>query len=340
MTPSSLAACWMVTRFDFRVRWWRGRDPGALSGLPWTRGAVKGRPVPVRRPWRLRIAAICWSGWCSASRRISSIVSSPSRWLSGPRALSLHRQLAARAALPADLDGRLALLGVHGHDDLADQRAQQLLAVAVGCRVRRPQPRKVARESAPARDARLGERLRAGRARARSVSRALARPRSSASSSLRSKRAGDEPVLRLARVELPLGPLGFIFGALHREALADEQLLVLVLELGDRAGGARSPRPGVTASRNASTTRFLQSAAAEGLAAGVGVMHHVAAHARIPADLAAGAGICDLHPSAAATAADQPLQQRGALAGGAAALAARSHVLRAAARGWRGTQSR
>ena len=82
----------------------------------------------------------------------------------------------------------------------------------------------------------------------------------------------------------------------------------------------------MTASRNASDDRLLQPAAAERLAARVGVVQHVAAHARIAADLPAGAGIRDLHPPAAAPAADQPLQQRRALAGGAAAFAARSHV--------------
>ena len=82
------------------------------------------------------------------------------------------------------------------------------------------------------------------RARARPACRARARAAASASSSLRFEGAGDEPVLGLARVELPLRALGLIFGALHREALAGEQLLVLVLELADRAGGGAHARPG------------------------------------------------------------------------------------------------
>jgi hypothetical protein len=51
------------------------------------------------------------------------------------------------------------------------------------------------------------------------------------------QRAGNETVLRLARVELPLSPLSFVFGALECEALTGEQLLMLVLELADRARG-------------------------------------------------------------------------------------------------------
>ena len=55
------------------------------------------------------------------------------------------------------------------------------------------------------------------------------------------QRARDEPVLRLARVELALGALGLELGALDREALTGQPLLVLVLELADRARGRRDP---------------------------------------------------------------------------------------------------
>ena len=77
----------------------RGGDAGALADAAHA-GAVNGRPVPVRRPCRLRIAAICPSGWWAARRRISSIVSSAGRWRSGPRRLSRTLQLGARAAFP------------------------------------------------------------------------------------------------------------------------------------------------------------------------------------------------------------------------------------------------
>ena len=52
----------------------------------------------------------------------------------------------------------------------------------------------------------------------------------------------------------------------------------------------------------------------------------VGAHARVPGHAAVGARIGDLHPPAAAPAANEALQQRGALARGAAALAATDHV--------------
>lgn len=56
-------------------------------------------------------------------------------------------QLAARPALPEDLDLGDVLRSADGDDDLADQRPQQLLAVTVGGRVRCPQLREVAREA-------------------------------------------------------------------------------------------------------------------------------------------------------------------------------------------------
>ena len=48
------------------------------------------------------------------------------------------------------------------------------------------------------------------------------------------ERAGDEPVLRLARVVLPVRAVGFELGALDRQPLSGEALLVLALELLDR----------------------------------------------------------------------------------------------------------
>ena len=61
-TPSSAAACWMVTSCDVGVGRRGGGDAGALAGARATRASVNGRPVPVRRPWRARIAAIWRSG--------------------------------------------------------------------------------------------------------------------------------------------------------------------------------------------------------------------------------------------------------------------------------------
>jgi hypothetical protein len=97
---------------------------------------------------------------------------------------------------------------------------------------------------------------------------------------------------------------------------------VLALELADRE--ARTPA-GVTASRNAPAIAF-EPQAAEQLAARVGAVADVAAYAGIARDPAVVARIGDLHPPAAAAAAENALEQRLALAGGAAALAARPHV--------------
>ena len=55
------------------------------------------------------------------------------------------------------------------------------------------------------------------------------------------ERAADEPVLRLARVELPSCAVGLVLRALDREALPGKPLLVLGFELADRAGGRRDP---------------------------------------------------------------------------------------------------
>ena len=108
-TPSSLAACWIVTRFDCRGPVVGRRGCRRVDAAALTRGSVNGRPVPVRRPWRERIAAIWRSGWCSARRRISSIVSSPVRRRSGPRALSLTRQLGCARRPPRRSRRRLGV---------------------------------------------------------------------------------------------------------------------------------------------------------------------------------------------------------------------------------------
>ena len=58
------------------------------------------------------------------------------------------------------------------------------------------------------------------------------------------ERAGDEAVLRLAGVELALRALGFELGALDRELLPVQALVVLALELADRLRRWRAPWPG------------------------------------------------------------------------------------------------
>ena len=56
--------------------------------------------------------------------------------------------------------------------------------------------------------------------------------------------ARDEPVLRLARVELPTAPLGLILDALNSEELQVPALGVVGLELIDRRRRSRRRRPG------------------------------------------------------------------------------------------------
>ena len=71
-----------------------GGSGGGASGIPArsrtpaTRASVNCSPVPVRRPCLLRIAAIWWSGWWRARRRISSIVDSGVRPASRPPRVS------------------------------------------------------------------------------------------------------------------------------------------------------------------------------------------------------------------------------------------------------------
>ena len=60
----------------------------------------------------------------------------------------------------------------------------------------------------------------------------------------RLERARDEPVLGLARVELALRAAGFELGALDREPLAGQPLVVLALELPDRLRAGADPGRG------------------------------------------------------------------------------------------------
>jgi hypothetical protein len=71
---------------------------------------------------------------------------------------------------------------------------------------------------------------------------------------------------------------------------------------------------------------LVEPAAPEGLARRLRAVKMQPAHARIPHTATVVAGIHDLHPPAAPSAAQQPLQQRATLTSGAAALAAGSHV--------------
>ena len=217
-----------------------------------------------------------------------------------------------------------ALVVMGGDDHFADQRAQQLLAVAIGGRRGGPQPRQIVRES--------GERFTLLVAQCDGAG-ALELGESAVLALELGERlfqrvfegASDEPVLRLARVELPARAVGLVLGALDREALAGEPLLVLGLELDDRAGGRRDPGRCDRVQERLGDG-LVQPCAAERLARSAGRVKVASADARVPPDLAVRARVRDLHLASAAPAADEPLQQRAAFARGAAALAARSHV--------------
>jgi hypothetical protein len=129
-----------------------------------------------------------------------------------------HAQLGLRSALPLHVDVGAAFVVMGGDDHLADQRAQQLLAVTISRRRRGPEAREVLSESA----------VLALEVRQRLFQCVL-------------ESAADEPVLRLARVELPACAVGLVLRALDREPLPGEALLVLILELADRAGGRLDP---------------------------------------------------------------------------------------------------
>ena len=77
----------------------------------------------------------------------------------GAAVVERHLKLGAGAALPDDLELGAARILFDGHDHLADQRAQQLFAVARRGRLRFPQSRQVAREPGERLALGVGERL-------------------------------------------------------------------------------------------------------------------------------------------------------------------------------------
>ena len=194
-------------------------------------------------------------------------------------------QLGAGAAFPEELDLGDVLRPADGDDDLADQRPQQSLAVAVGGRLRRPQPRQIPREA--------GQRLALGRGERRGPGVLQRRerpllPRDTGERffelALQSPR--DEPVLRLARVELATSALGFELRAFERESLAGEARVVLLGQLGDRACARRDSGRGDRFEERRVSTALSSPSAAEGLAGGVGAVQLEPAHARVAADAA------------------------------------------------------
>jgi len=129
-------------------------------------------------------------------------------------------------------------------------------------------------------------------------------------------RDANAEALRALRVEL---------GALECEPLTGESSVVLLGQLGDRAGARRDTGRGDRFEKR-SGDGLVEPPAAECLAGRFGAVEVEPAHARIPNTFAVVAGIRHLHPPAAPSAAQQPLQQRAAFAGGAATFTAGSHV--------------
>ena len=76
---------------------------------------------------------------------------------------------------------------------------------------------------------------------------------------------GHQPVLRLARVELPLRALRVDLGAFQCEPLAGEPGVVLLGQLGDRAGARRDPGRS-DRFKERCRNRVVKSSAAETLA--------------------------------------------------------------------------
>ena len=127
-----------------------------------------------------------------------------------------HGVLGDGAALPHDpqLGGVLLGFAVDGHDDVGEDRAQQLLALAVAGGGRVEHLAQVRAGMPAPRDLLVGERVRAlggdlghGALGAADVGEALL--------PFALQRARDEPVLRLAGVELAAGALGVDLRALE-----------------------------------------------------------------------------------------------------------------------------
>ena len=140
------------------------------------------------------------------------------------------------------------------------------------------------------------------------------------------QRAGDLPVLGLAGVELAPGALGVDLRALELQFGRADPRVVIIIGVLDRA--ERGLDPGRCQRLEDGVEHdSLDPPTADGLAA-LGAVELVAAHAAVVGHQRLAA-VADLHPPAAAPAADQPLQQRPALARGAAALPARRAPVRA-----------
>ena len=299
--------------------WW-ARSPA-------TRWAVNWLPAPVRRRWRARIAAICLSGYCSASWRTSATVSwSVQRvWLPVRGRLTVCSVVAppshtTRSSAACCSDG-----AVDGHDDVGEDRAKQLLALAVAGGRRIEHLAQVSACSPAPRDLLLGERVRAlggVSAMARSARRTSVSRCSHSRSSVRatSRFSGSQASnWRRARSA---------WICARSSSSSAERTRAWWSELGVLDRAQRRLDPGRAQRLEHGVEHDpLDPPAADGLAA-LGAVQLVAAHARVVGHERLAA-VADLHLPPAAPAADQSLQQRPALARGAAALPARRAPVRA-----------
>lgn len=154
------------------------------------------------------------------------------------------------AALPHELDGSAVVVAVDVENDVDQECAQQLLSVLVGGGASVPDRAEVARD--PPQGAPLSVRERRwllaisdGSAAVICLGQCLLKRGL--------QRSSDETVLRLTGIELALAAAGLKLSLLDGELCQSHSLLMLGLELIDRASVAWT-LAGLTACRNAETT--------------------------------------------------------------------------------------
>ena len=165
------------------VRWWRGWDPGAEAGALHARAgewqALAGASslkVEDRGDLMVRVVRR------EPADEIDRVLGQPARSFIS---IEADLQLGARAALPEDLDIGSVLFALDRDHDFVDQRAQQLFAIALRCRLRVPQPWEVPAISPS--DSRSASVSGTGRVRSiAAIARCSRSTAASASSSLRS----------------------------------------------------------------------------------------------------------------------------------------------------------
>ena len=204
-------------------------------------------------------------------------------------------------------------------DHFLDQAAQQLLAVAVGGRGRRPDAAEVGAERQQLLALVLGERPRALLLAQRELGLGLGELCERVLP-VALQAAGDEPVLGLDLAIAALGPLGLVLGALDLQPpLLQRRVVVLLERLGRLQRGLHAGRRQRGEQR--AGDRLVDLTSADPQAPAAAVLDQDAARAVIGGALMpAPALIVDLELAPAAPADRDPLQQRGAFADRAAGL--------------------